>query len=126
MRVLSYLCLMLLLCGCASRPLPAFLTPKDQQLFVQGMSELDAKQELPAAFVTLQKDYPQSPWAKKAQTISQLLETIEKQQKSLGRLERDKAFYRQENKVLQQKIQSLEADRKKLKQLLINLEKRGG
>jgi len=126
MRVSSYLCLLLLLCGCAARPLPSFLTPKDQQLFVQGMVELEANVEKPAAFVTLQQVYPQSSWTQKAQTISALLETIRDQQKSLSRLERDKASYRQENKTLKQKIDSLEADRKKLKQLLIDLEKRGG
>ncbi len=126
MRVLSYLCLLLLLCGCAARPLPAFLTPKDQQLFVQGMAEVEVNVVSPAAFVTLQRTYPNSPWAQKAQTISVLLETIRGQQKSLRRLERDKASFRQENKALQQKIDSLEADRKKLKQLLIDLERRGG
>ncbi len=126
MRVLSYLCFLLILCGCVSRPLPAFLTPRDQQLFVMGMAEVDAKMETPAAFVTLQQTYPESPWTEKAQSISALLETIRGQQKSLGRLERSRAAYRQENKVLQQKIDALEADRKKLKQLLIELERRGG
>gem|GEM_PF-6665183 len=90
------------------------------------MVELEANVEKPAAFVTLQQVYPQSSWTQKAQTISALLETIRDQQKSLSRLERDKASYRQENKTLKQKIDSLEADRKKLKQLLIDLEKRGG
>lgn len=126
MRVLSYLCFLLILCGCASRPLPEFLIPKDQRLFVLGMAELDASPETPAAFDTLQQTYPESPWTQKALTISALLETIRAQQKSLNRLERAKDSCRQENKSLQQKIDSLEADRKKLKQLLIDFEKRGG
>jgi septal ring factor EnvC (AmiA/AmiB activator) len=124
MRVLFYLYLLVLLCGCASQPLPAFLTPRDQQLFVQGMAEVNAKRELPAAFTTLKKTYPESPWTQKAQAISALLETIRSQQKSIARLERDKASFRQENKALQQKNEVLENDRKKLRQLLIDLEKR--
>lgn len=125
MRVLFYLYLLFLLCGCASRPLPAFLTPNDQQLFVQGMADVDVSAGTPVAFVTLQQNYPESPWTKQAQMISVLLETIQDQQMSIRRLERDKASYRQENKALQQKIDSLETDRNKLKQLLIDLERRG-
>lgn len=126
MRVLFSVCLLLSFCGCAYRPLPAFLTPKDQQLFVQGVAELDAKAKSPAAFSTLQQIYPESPWTQKAQAIIELQETIHDQQKRLNRLKGDTAHYRQENKVLQQKINSLEADRNKLKQLLVELERRGG
>lgn len=90
------------------------------------MAEVDANLETPAAFVSLQQTYPESPWTQKAQAISALLETIRDQRKGLNRLERARASCRQENKALKQKIDSLEADRKKLKQLLIDFERRGG
>ncbi|ABA89529.3 hypothetical protein Pcar_2290 [Syntrophotalea carbinolica DSM 2380] len=126
MRFLFYLFLIFFLCGCASRPLPAFLTPDDQQLFVQGMTDLDLQGDPPAAFASLQQSHPESPWTNQARTVSELLETTHKQQKSIDRLKRAKNFYRRENKVLHRKIDSLEADRQKLKQLLIDLERRGG
>lgn len=125
MRLFFSLFLILFLCGCGSRPLPAFLTPGDQQLFVQGMAELDTRGDPPAAFASLQKTHPESPWTNQARTISKLLETTQRQQKSIRRLKRDKNFYRRENKSLHQKIESLETDREKLKQLLIDLERRG-
>lgn len=125
MRLFFCLFLILFLCGCASRPLPAFLTPADQQLFVQGMAELDAQGDPPEAFVSLQQSHPESLWANQARTISELLETTQKQQKSISRLKRDKSYYRRENKALQQQIELLETDREKLKRLLIDLERRG-
>lgn len=125
MRLFCCFCLITLLGGCASRPLPDFLTPRDQQLFVQGMDAMANGGDFSATFDTLQKNWPESPWSHRAQKITDLHGTIENQQKTIDRLSRDKTVLRRENKDLQQKLQTLESDREKLRRLLIDLERRG-
>ncbi len=131
MRLLFCLSLMFLFTGCAAGVVPQWLTPPDQQIFVQGMEEFDAAGGEPEAFAALQEDYPDSPWTAKAQTIQTLMETIQKQQKAIRRLKNSQAASNQQNQKLLQQIESLEndletleAERTKLRQLLIELEQR--
>ncbi len=131
MRLLFCFSLFLLLTACTAGSLPLRLTPADQQLFVLGMEELDAKEGILDAFATLQQHYPDSLWTTKAQTIQKLLETIQKQQKSIRRLSESQLNSNKQNQKLLQQIDSLEndlealeAERTKLRQLLIDLEQR--
>ncbi|OEU77682.1 MAG: hypothetical protein BA869_11570 [Desulfuromonadales bacterium C00003107] len=112
--------------------MPVWLTPADQQLFVQGMDEFAVKGELPDDFAVLQQRYPDSPWAAKAQAIQALLETIQKQQKIIKGLKGSQTASSKQNQILLQQIETLETDletleveRTKLRQLLIDLEQRG-
>lgn len=125
MRIPLYLCWLFVLCGCNTLPLPSVLLPRDQQLFVQGMDEVNPEEGLPEAFVTLQRSYPESHWAHRAQTVIDLLETIRTQQKTVIRLKKETYSSRKNNEELRNKIESLEIERQKLRQLLIDLEKRG-
>ncbi len=132
MRLFLCLSLLFLLTACTGGSLPVWLTPADQQLFVQGMDEIDAKGEVPDAFATLQQRYPDSPWTAKAQAVQGLSETIRQQQQALKRLKGSQAASRKQNQKLQRQIESLESDlealeieRTKLRQLLIDLEQRG-
>lgn len=108
-----------------------WLTPADQQLFVLGMDEFNTKDGMPDAFAMLQQQYPDSPWTAKAQTIQTLLQDIQKQQQIVKRLQASQADSRKQNQKLQQQIEALESDlktleaeRTKLRQLLIDLEQR--
>lgn len=125
MRLLVYFCLITLLGGCASQTYPAFLTPRDQLLFVQGMDEIAAGEDYTATFTTLQETWPESPWTQKAQNISALLDKIRKQQQTIDRLTREQTVCRRQNKALRLKAEALQSDREKLRRLMIDLEKRG-
>lgn len=136
MRLLFFLSLLVLLTACAGGSFPVWLTPADQQLFVQGMEGFDATGEVPDAFAVLQQNYPDSPWTARAQAIQELLEAIQKQQKTIKglkqRLKESQTASRKQHQKLQQQIESLETDlealgaeRTKLRQLLIDLEQRG-
>ncbi|OEU52874.1 MAG: hypothetical protein BA871_13945 [Desulfuromonadales bacterium C00003096] len=132
MRLFLCLSLLLLLTACTAGFLPRWLIPADQQLFVQGIEGVDTIGEVPDAFATLQQRYPDSPWTAKAQAVQSLLETIQKQQKTLQQLKDRQTASRKQNQKLQEQIQLLETDletleveRTKLRQLLIDLEQRG-
>ncbi|MEZ4599940.1 MAG: hypothetical protein R2940_09130 [Syntrophotaleaceae bacterium] len=125
MRLLLCILLLIVLSGCAAT-WPAVIPsrPPDEQLFLQGMEEWRLGEETPDAFKTLQNTYPDSIWTEKIQSINNL-STLSAQQKSaLDRLNREITSCRQENKLLQQQKNSLENDQKKLKKLLIDLERR--
>jgi chromosome segregation ATPase len=109
-----------------------WLTSADRQLFVQGMEDLAAKEEMPDAFAMLQQHYPDSLWTAKAQTIQALLQEIQKQQRTVKDLRAKQAVSLKQNQQLQQQVESLqnelevlESERTKLRQLLIDLEQRG-
>ncbi len=132
MRLFLCLSLLFLFTGCTGAGMPVWLTPADQQLFVQGMDEFAVKGELPDDFAVLQQRYPDSPWAAKAQAIQALLETIQKQQKIIKGLKGSQTASSKQNQILLQQIETLETDletleveRTKLRQLLIDLEQRG-
>jgi len=125
LRLLYCLCFIVLLSGCVSGTYPAFLTPPDQQLFVQGMEEMAEGRDYKATFAKLQESWPDSPWSRQAGEISSLLERVEKQQKIIDQLRRNKDAERKKNRALRRRIEKLESEREKLRQLLIDLEKRG-
>ncbi|APG24027.1 hypothetical protein [Syntrophotalea acetylenica] len=125
MRLLCCLCLALLVGGCASRPMPGLFTPRDQQLFVQGMDDLLAHRHPSPAFAALQQDWPESPWTRKSLEIAELVKTIQTQQKAIDQLRRDQANRVRLQNTLQAKVKTLENEREKLRQLLIDLETRG-
>lgn len=126
MRLLLYLCFLFVLCGCNTLSLPTVFVPMDQQLFVQGMDEVDAKGGIPDAFATLQQNYPKSPWTHRAQTVIGLLDTIRNQQNNINRLKNEINPCRHKNEEFQKKIESLEIEREKLRRLLIDMESRRG
>lgn len=132
MRLLFCLTLISLLTACTVANLPLWLTPPDQKLFEQGMANLQTAEVVPDDLVVLQQRYPDSSWVAKAKTIQSLIETIQKQQKTVKRLKAHQTASRTRNEKLQQQIESLEsalevleAERTKLRQLLIDLEQRG-
>jgi hypothetical protein len=124
MRFLLIIGLLIILCGCTSGLPFAFSTPRDQELFLRGMDELKAGQEMPEAFNTLEKSYPDSPWTERSRTLTDLVSSVKNQQASVRRLERDLSTCRQENGSLEQQKKILENGLAKLKRLLIDLEKR--
>ncbi len=121
-----FLCMLLLLPlgACTSVPPPQLLIPAAQQLFVQGLEQVDAGAVKPAAFATLQQAHPASPWAQRAHTVQQLLQTIDDQQQRIDSLQREQRTCRQNDKLLRQQKEALEGDLQRLKQLLIDLETR--
>lgn len=125
LRLLCCLCLALLAGGCVSRPMSGFFTPRDQQLFVQGMDDLSARGHPSPAFATLQQDWPESPWTRKSLEIAEMMETIQTQQKTIDQLRRDQSNRVRLQNALQAKVKTLENEREKLRQLLIDLETRG-
>jgi septal ring factor EnvC (AmiA/AmiB activator) len=124
MRFLSCLLVLLLFSGCNFASSAIGLSPSDRDLFVRGMDELNVQGNPPATFALLQQSSPESPWARRAQKINELLETIRSQQKAIERLEREKKSCRQDIEKLQKKVDELEKERKKLREVLIDLEKR--
>lgn len=125
MRLFVCLGLIALLCGCAISPIETYFTPADEQLFVRGMAEINLQGEAPAAFAILRERYPESPWADRARQIDTLLENLRTQRKTIDRLTLERNAGRRESTRLQEKIDALESDREKLRQLLIDLEGRG-
>ena len=125
MRKVFYGCLVILLCACKSGSIPVPAPPPDQLLFYQGLDELDVRKNgLPPAFDTLQKGYPDSPYALYVRSVGQLLERLQSQQQVINQLTRERNAWRDEKKELQQAIDALENDRRRLRQLLIDLERR--
>jgi hypothetical protein len=125
MRFWFYPCFLLLLGGCTTTPFFAPSTPVDQQLFVQGMEEVNLQRDVPPAFSALHETYAESPWVPMAETVKELLTTIREQQQVINRLESEKAASRKEMAALKQQKDSLAKDLDKLKRLLIDLERRG-
>lgn len=132
LRLVLSLLAILHLAACATNPLARFVIPADEQLFIQGMSEFDAGESLPAPFTTLQQEYPDSPWNPKVLLLQQLVQSIEKQQQTVQQLEqkltasgRQNQLLENQIKSLQKDLDSLETERKKLRQLLIDMEQRG-
>lgn len=125
MRKVFYGSLLILLCACKSGSIPVPAPPPDQVLFYQGLDELDGRKNgLPPAFDALQKEYPDSQYARHARLVGQLLERLQSQQQVINQLTRERNAWRDEKKELQQTIDALENDRRRLRQLLIDLEKR--
>jgi hypothetical protein len=125
MRFWFYPCFLLLLGGCTTTSFFAPSTPADQQLFVQGMEEVNLQGDLPPALSALQETYPESHWVPMAETVKKLLTTIREQQQVINRLESEKAASRKDKAALKQQKESLEKDLGRLKRLLIDLERRG-
>jgi hypothetical protein len=126
MRTLFFIFFLLFtLTGCSGK-FPGVFSPRppDERLFLQGMEDWRPGGDFPAAFDTLLKTYPDSPWAEKIRSVNELTTTRAKQQTALDRLEREVNSCRQENKLLQQQKKALENDQEKLKKLLIELERR--
>ncbi len=131
MRAFFCICLLVALVSCTGASPPVWMIPADQQLFVLGMEEFLIKEGEPEAFAMLQDRYPESPWSAKAQTIQTLLDTIENQRKVIQELKKCQTVNGKKNRKLQKQIASLETDletmeseRTKLRQLLIDLEQR--
>ena len=125
MRKVFYGCLLILLCACKSGSIPVPGPAPDQVLLYQGLDELDGRKNgLPPAFDTLQKEYPDSPYALYVRSVGQLLERLQSQQQVINQLTRERNAWRDEKKELQQAIDALENDRRRLRQLLIDLERR--
>jgi hypothetical protein len=125
MRKVFYGSLLILLCACKSGSIPMPAPPPDQVLFYQGLNELDGRKNgLPPAFDALQKEYPDSPYALHVRSIGLILERMHGQQQVINQLTRERIAWRDEKKDLQQTIDALENDRRRLRQLLIDLEKR--
>lgn len=131
MRLFLCISLLIFLTSCTGVSTPMWMTPADQQLFVQGMDEFEIKEEEPEAFDMLQDRFPESPWSAKAHTIQTLLDTIENQRKVIQELKKCQKVNGKKNQKLLQQIASLETDletleseRTKLRQLLIDLEQR--
>ncbi len=108
------------------------MIPADEQLFIQGMSEFDAGENLPASFRTLQQKHPDSPWSQKVGLLQQLVQKMEEQQQTAQQLEQKLTTSGRRNQHLENQIESLQKDldsleteRKKLRQLLIDMEQRG-
>lgn len=132
MRLLLGFLAILLLAACATGSLSRFVTPADEQLFIQGMSEFDAGEKLPPSFRTLQQEHPASPWSQKVHLLQQLVQKIKEQQQTVQQLEQKLTNSGRRNQHLETQLESLEKDldsleteRKKLRQLLIDLEQRG-
>lgn len=125
MRKVFYGSLLILLCACKSGSIPMPAPPPDQVLFYQGLNELGGRKNgLPPALDALQKEYPDSPYALHVRSIGQILERMHSQQQVINQLTRERNAWRDEKKDLQQTIDALENDRRRLRQLLIDLEKR--
>jgi vacuolar-type H+-ATPase subunit I/STV1 len=124
MRFLSCLFFLALFSGCNFASSAIGLSPSEKDLFLRGMDELDVRGNPPDTFSLLQESSPESPWAQRALKVNELLETVQSQQKSIERLEREKRSCRQDNEKLQKKVDELEKERKKLREVLIDLEKR--
>ncbi len=124
MRFLPYLFFLVLFSGCNFASSVIGLSPSDKDLFLQGMDDLNVQGTPPPTFSLLQESSSESPWARRARKVSELLETVRSQQKSIERLEREKKSYRQDIEKLQKKVDELEKERKKLREVLIDLEKR--
>ena len=122
MRLL-YCLLLLVLSSCTTVSFPEALIPADQRLFAQGMEQLETKSD-PTAFAVLQQNHPDSPWAQRACTVQQLLQTIAEQQQRLDGLQREHKKCRQQDEILRQQNEALEGDLQRLKQLLIDFESR--
>lgn len=80
----------------------------------------------------LQNRYPDSPWSDRLRTVQTLLGTIQEQQKTIKRLKKcQEVSSKQKQRLLQQvasletDLETMEVERTKLRQLLIDLEQRG-
>ena len=115
-RGLMPLVFVVLVAACGFLPKgPETRLPADK-LFLQAMNEISAAAP-GAAFETLRRDYPDSPWAVHAQAIAELARTRDAQGDRIQTLKQEKSRLLQENRKLKD-------DLEKLKALVIDTERR--
>ncbi|MEZ4485228.1 MAG: hypothetical protein R2864_11810 [Syntrophotaleaceae bacterium] len=97
-----------------------------------GPGNFAADGEAPEAFSALQQRFPESPWTAKARVVLSLQENLRQQRQTVNRLQASQQAVSKRNQELQQQVealqkdlQTLELERTKLRQLLIDLEQRG-
>lgn len=115
LRCLLPFTLAILIAACSALPkLPGTGPPADE-LFLQALDEISA--DTPGtAFDTLQRTYPESPWAVSALSINELRHTRDTQEARIRGLQ-------QENNRLLQENRRLKEDLENLKKLVIETEK---
>lgn len=102
--------------ACSSLPKIPGGQPPEHQLFLQAVDETPSE-DRGAALEALRRDYPDSPWAAKAQALADLNQTCETLESKVQNLQQDKNRLLQENRKLKE-------DLDKLKKLVIEMEKR--
>ncbi|ALC17458.1 hypothetical protein DSOUD_2708 [Desulfuromonas soudanensis] len=121
MPILILILTLLLTGGCAAvNRLDTRTADTATTLFIQGVHEVAEGGKSPA-FETLRKDYPDSPWNAEARA---LLDMMKEQSQRLAKLQQDKTRCRRDYDQLMQKNNQLQADQEKLKNLMIEIEKR--
>lgn len=121
MPILILILTLLLTGGCAAvnRLVPG-TADTATTLFIQGVHEVAVDGKSPA-FEKLGKDFPESPLNAEARA---LLDRTREQNARLAVLQQDKARCRRDYDQLMQKNSQLQADQEKLKNLMIEIERR--
>jgi hypothetical protein len=124
-RFLLLASLLLGAAGCVSIVPMVHTDPVDpsEALFVQVL-EAPVHQRAADAMAQLESDYPQSPWTSRARTVDDLLKSRDALQRRIRDLERKSSDQAQKNRTLEGEVERLLGDLEKLKQIIIEMEKR--
>ncbi len=124
MHILILILLLLFTGGCAgaNRPGPGSAA-METALFIQGLHEVGDGGKSPS-FDRLRIAFPESPWNEEAQTILDLAKELKEQNSRLASLQQDKTRCHRDKDQLKQENSQLRADQEKLKNLIIEIERR--
>lgn len=111
----------LLAAGCLGPGWP--LQTPAEVLFHRGAEELAAGKE-PQSLTTLIRRYPESPWTQRALSLSRLADEQKRLGDQLRSLEAEVSRSRREGKQKDEELARLRQDLERLKQLVIEMEKR--
>jgi hypothetical protein len=121
MPILILILTLLLTGGCSTvKSLVPGTADRAMALFVRGVHEVAEGGQSPA-LEKLRTKYPESPWNEEARI---LLDMTKEQNSRLAALQQDKTRCRRDNDQLKQKNSQLQADQEKLKNLMIEIERR--
>ena len=112
----SLLLLAMVSAACGALPKGPGIEAREPTLFLQAMDETAAATP-GTALVTLQRDYPDSPWTARARALIEADKTRKALESKIQTLQQEKSRLLQENSKLKE-------DLEKLKKLVIETERR--
>jgi len=124
---MHYLILMLTLflisgCAVAGKPSPEPSSP-ETALFTQGLREMRASGKAPS-FERLAAEHPGSTWNEEAQTLLDMAKEMKELNSRMAILQQEKARCQRDGDLLKQENNQLKTDQEKLKNLIIEIERR--
>lgn len=125
MRFIVLICLFsLALSGCTLVSyIPTQAARQEQQQFIKALDQFSSSNRV-ELLQQVQQDYPNSPWGRRAETITLYVQELDSRKEQLAAQREEQELLKKEVVGLQQKNQQLTEKIEQLKSLLIEQEQR--